>query len=304
MDITCVKNTVKEGISLLNHWVYTAAWKSRGEKEPENCLNREDREDKIVVSLTSFPGRIHLVHETIRTILNQKNVKPDCVELWLAMSQFPQGEAELPHELLQLKKYGLHLCWCDDIRSYKKLIPALKKHPDALLVTADDDVYYREDWLEKLYAGYQKAPGYVYCHRATQFYLKKDSFDAVGGGRNYYKKPSYLNKLVGVGGVLYAPGVLHPDVTDEALFMELAPTNDDIWFWFMAILNDVRICVVGNHQPRPIAVVGAEQTEKLTSINDKGEKKFWQQFHMLLKKYPSIEKKLRLEAQSAQKGNV
>lgn len=49
------------------------------------------RNEKIIVSLTSFPGRIHLVHKTIQTILLQ-SVKPDLIELWLAKEQFPNLE--------------------------------------------------------------------------------------------------------------------------------------------------------------------------------------------------------------------
>ena len=299
-----VKQIIKDGVSLLCHCFHGISWRLHGESQPEGCLNTTPREEQVIVTLTTFPGRIHIVDKTIRTILNQKTVKPDAVELWLAQEQFPNLEGDLPKALLRLRDYGLQICWCSDTRSYKKLIPALQKHPQAILITADDDVYYRRDWLQKLYESHLRHPGYVHCHRATRFFLGADGFDAIGGGRHYYKEPSYLNKLVGVGGVLYAPGILHSQVTDERLFMELAPTNDDIWFWFMAVLNDVKVRVVDAPYPRPVAVVGAEQTEKLTTVNDQGEKKFWQQFHMLLNAYPTVEEKLRLAARAAQKGNL
>ncbi len=291
-----IKQIIKDGISLLCHCLYETSWQLHGGRHPEDCLNTASRKEQVIVTLTTFPGRIHIVDKTVRTILNQKTVKPDAVELWLAQEQFSNGEADLPQELLRLKAYGLQICWCEDTRSYKKLVPALQKHPQAVLVTADDDVYYRRDWLQKLYESYLNHPGYVHCHRATGFFLGAGGFDAIGGGRHYYKEPSYLNKLVGVGGVLYEPGILHSDVTNERLFMELAPTNDDIWFWFMTILKGVKVRVADAPYPRPIAVVGAERTEKLTTVNDQGEKKFWQQFHVLLNKYPEVEERLRSEA--------
>ncbi len=46
---------------------------------------------------------------------------------------------------------GLTIDWCEDIKSYKKLIPTLKKYPDAIIVTADDDLIYDNKWLEQLY---------------------------------------------------------------------------------------------------------------------------------------------------------
>ena len=296
-----IKQFIKAVISLLCHCLYETSWQLRRRKQSGDCLNTMPRKEQVIVTLTTFPGRIHIVDKTIRTILNQKTVKPDAVELWLATEQFPNGEKDLPAALLQLKAFGLQICWCNDTRSYKKLIPALKKHPQAILVTADDDVYYRRNWLEKLYTPYLEDPTHVYCHRATMFLVKDGRFDAISGGRKYYDQPAYLNKLVGIGGVLYGPGMLHADVTSESLFMELAPTNDDIWFWFMAVLNDVRVCVVKNNQARPVSVVGAEHTDKLTTVNDNGEKKFWQQFEALLKKYPEAENKLRSEACEAGK---
>ena len=37
----------------------------------------------------------------------------------------------------------------------------------------------------------------------------------------------------GVGGVFYAAGVFHEDVTDVARFQELAPLADDVWLYWM-----------------------------------------------------------------------
>lgn len=110
-------------------------------QHPCKLLNKQKRKEEIIVSLTSFPGRIHLVHKTIQTILLQ-SVKPDLVELWLAKEQFPNYEKDLPNELTNLIQYGLKICWCSDYRSFKKLVPSLQEHPDAIIVTADDDVYY------------------------------------------------------------------------------------------------------------------------------------------------------------------
>lgn len=63
--------------------------------------------EKIIVSLTSFPARINIVVKTIKTLLTQ-TLKPDAVILWLAPEQFPNGEKDLPQELLDLKQYGFY----------------------------------------------------------------------------------------------------------------------------------------------------------------------------------------------------
>ena len=58
---------------------------------------------------------------------------------------FPQREENLPRDLLKLRSFGLTIDWCENLRSYKKLIPAIEKYPDDIIVTADDDVFYHAD---------------------------------------------------------------------------------------------------------------------------------------------------------------
>lgn len=271
---------------------YRFLWLLSPNRISHDCLNKEKRE-KIIVSLTSFPGRIGLVYLTIQSVLNQRKVKPDEVQLWLAESQFPTGERELPKELLKLKKYGLVIKWCEDIRSYKKLIPALKVYPEDIIVTTDDDVFYRRDWLQKLYESYKEEPLCIHCHRATKFYLDEfENFRTIPGGYSFYKEPSFLNKLVGMGGVLYPPKILNENVIDKNLFMKLAPTNDDIWFWLMGVMAGTKVKVVANNTPQPVDVLEAKKTDKLTDINDKGKKLFWVQFNNILAEYPELKEKL------------
>lgn len=288
MNFTMIKNYLKIVRSFIFDIIYGYKWKVSKNRRKNDCLNKNRREHHIVVSLTSFPERIGIVYKTIQTILNQKNIKPDAVELWLAAEQFPNFEKDLPSSLLMLKKYGLEICWCHDLRSYKKLIPALKKHSDSIIVTSDDDVYYGVAWLEKLYREYDANAKNIYCHRATKFEYHQGEFSIQGGGRNYYHEPSFLNKLVGVGGVMYSPGVLHEDIFKENIFMKYAPTNDDIWFWFMAIKNSTMVKVVDCPESRPINVLGSEKTSSLTSVNDNGQKLFWKDFKNLIIRYPEV----------------
>lgn len=271
---------------------YRLLWVLSVNRITHDCLNKERRE-KIIVSLTSFPGRIGLVNLTIQSLLNQKEIKPDGIQLWLAESQFPTKEGELPKELLKLKPYGLVIKWCEDIKSYKKLIPILKECPDDIIVTADDDVFYRRDWLQKLYQSYKENPLCIHCHRATKFYLDESgNFKTIPGGYSFYEEPSFLNKLVGIGGVLYPPKVLSENVLDKNLFMRLAPTNDDIWFWLMGVMAGTKVNVVADNTPQPVDVLEAKKTDKLTEINDKGKRLFWVQFNNILVEYPEIKVKL------------
>lgn len=275
--------------------IYEARWAISKKKNMQNCLCYENSREEIIVSLTTFPGRIKIVHKTIKSILNQKSVKPNKVLLWLAHEQFPNKESDLPVSLRSLVPYGLEICWCNDLRSYKKLIPTLREYPDRVIVTADDDVYYPPQWLEKLYQEHCENPELICCHRATKFKYINEKFTSLGGGRHYYKEPSYLNKLVGIGGVLYPLDALHKDVLMEEIFKTYAPTNDDIWFWFMAVKAGTRIKVVKHPYARPVDVLGSAKTDSLTSINDQGDKLFWKDFDRLVSVYPEVKDSLIAE---------
>ena len=204
------------------------------------------RTPKLIVSLTSFPQRIPEIFFSLYSLLNQ-TVKPDMLLLWLAEEQFPNKEKDLPQRVRDLQKYGLTIKWCSDIKSYKKLIPALGEFPDDIIVTADDDTYYPQNWLELLYESYLREPRFVHCHRAHRITFQET------GEMNFYDswpkcistdEASYLNLFTGVGGVLYPPRSLYQDTSNVDLFMRLCPTADDVWFWAMAVLNETKIRVV------------------------------------------------------------
>ena len=255
----------------------------------ENGTSKNERDVKIVVSLTSFPGRINTVHQCIKTILNQ-SLKPDKVVLWLAVEQFENKENDLPFQLLELKDYGLEILWCHDNRSYKKLIPAIKTFPNSIIVTADDDLYYDENWLELLYQGYVDYPKCIQCHRGSKLIRNNGQWAFIVGGRDIYDHPSYLNKLVGCGGVLYPPGCLHQDVLREDLFMKLAPSNDDIWFWLMGVLAGTKIRTVEGRIMWNKEIRGTRQTGLCQNLNS--DDVILEQMNNVLKAYPMIENSL------------
>jgi hypothetical protein len=68
--------------------------------------------------------------------------------------------------------------------------------------------------------------------------------------------------------VLYPPNSLYKDVANENLFTELSPTNDDIWFWMMAVLNDTRIKVVKHNISKPKEIKVTKDGPCLCKIND------------------------------------
>lgn len=205
-----------------------------------------ERAPELIVSLTTIPERINHVHLCLDSLLRQ-SLKPDRLILWLSETiegDRPRIDANrLPKQLTRLCARGLEIRWCMDTRSFRKIIPTLRAHPEALIVTADDDLFYPCHWLRDLYRAYENEPQYIHCHRAhlirytpagAPLPYRQWDLDALG-----FQGPSLDLLPTGVGGVLYAPGHLHPEVLNEAAFLELCPRADDVWLKAMSLLARV-----------------------------------------------------------------
>lgn len=259
-------------------------------------MNQSDRAPQVVVSMTSFPAAIPWAAGAVRSLLNG-TVVPDKLVLYLTFAQF--GETGVPSELLRLaeenpvfeiRDYGT------DIRSYRKLIPALKDFPEAIIVTVDDDVAYGKDMLKRLLEMHQEFPDAIIAHRAKR----------ILPGRPYKKWPKYrwysfLSKRIhnrysniqtGVGGVLYPPHSLSQDMMDPALFTAISPTADDIWFWAAGVANGRKVIPVpfGQNKPRGL---GKPKNLSLKITNFKrGTDRNLASLNAILEKYPIIRQRL------------
>ena len=110
-------------------------------------------------------------------------------------------------------------------------------------------------------------------------------------------KPSYRNFMTGCGGILYPPHSLHKDVSNVELFRKLAPYGDDIWFWAMTILNNVKIRNFWGRNKKVLLVNPEREmrnTEELTlaklNIEQDGNNK---QMSAVVAHYPQILEKLK-----------
>lgn len=203
-------------------------------------------EHEVVVSLTTFGKRLYEVALTIESIMHG-SVRPNRIILWL--DDTLEGK-KLPLSLLHQQQRGLEIRYCRDIRSYKKLIPALQAFPEAVIVTVDDDVIYQRDLLESLLDSYRSYPEAIHAGR-----IHRITFRPSGQPDLYLRwqwqctsmKPSHLHFYTGVGGVLYPPHCLDEEVTNEEVFMRLSPTADDMWFKAMALRKGTPVKKIRTH---------------------------------------------------------
>lgn len=256
-------------------------------KPSKMAVQISDLSDKrLIISLTTFPSRINLVHKALYSLMNQ-NYKPDMIILWLAEEQFKNREADLPKSIVDLKQYGLTIMWTEkDLKSYKKLIPTLEMYPEDIIITADDDLYYPCYWVENLVKSYNKNPQDIHCHLITRLGYIDKMIIVDRRYKDQIDSASYNNKILGGSGTLYPPHSLAKEVLNKEMFVELAPTSDDIWFWGMALKNRTKIRWIKNNMKKLYYVEGSQDTtECLCSINDNGEMLFYTHINNVINRY-------------------
>ena len=267
----------------------------------EYGLNKTERTPKLIVSLTTYPARIDYVNITINTLLTQ-SLKPDKIILWLAESQFPNKEKDLPEKLLKLRDLGLTIDWCEDLKSYKKLLPTLRKYPDDIVVTVDDDAYYDRELLSSLYNAYLENGNYVYARRIVKLKMQNDELRTVSAREYLYKdsfEPTFLNQQIGAFGVMYPPHCLHKDIYDVDKINRLLPTHDDVYFWAMSVLNNTKIKLVSGHGA-DIHYIENSQNCGLININQAGRSgiSLVDAYKLMIKEYPQILQNIRQELEN------
>lgn len=206
----------------------------RGVSDEKYC------DTEIIVSLTTYGRRVDDVCFTIESLMQQTR-KANKIVLWLDECS---RKKMLPRTLQLQQRRGLEVRYTKDLRSYKKLIPALKAFPDAAIITVDDDVIYEFDILDRIISSYISDRQSI--HACRTHVMKFDKSDKLMS-YNDWQMQAYdehlpkRNFITGVGGVLYPPHSLSPQVLDEDIFTAICPTADDVWFTSMALLNGTTV---------------------------------------------------------------
>lgn len=247
-------------------WDKTLNCKEAGVSDEKLC------NEEVVVSLTTFGDRIHNVHLAIETVM-QQTVKPNHIVLWLAEDEFKRKT--LPKALQLQQKRGLEIAYCEDLKSYNKLIHSLKRFPDACIVTIDDDIAYTPDMMENLINIHKDNPTDICANRIHEILL-----DDKGNVKPYVEWQWCISKcpennnlafFTGVGGVLYPPHCFTDEVFNKNVFMDISGKADDVWFNAMRLLKGIDVTKVFMTNPSgDITELFTSNINPLRSINMSG----------------------------------
>lgn len=215
--------------------------RNRQKNIPQQRVNGE-----LIVSLTTYGERIAKCHEAVQSILDQ-TYKADRVVVWIAQGEKASAE---------LEAMPIEIRYCKDLKSYKKLTPALKAFPDAYIVTADDDLIYKDSWLATLMMCYFKArekypqQEFIAAHRCHEIAMSNGNTLPYQYWKFVQKADSYGHYYFQTGaGVMFPPHSLSEEALNEDLQLSLSPHCDETFYVACAIKNKMPICTTGRLMP-------------------------------------------------------
>ncbi len=229
----------------------------------------------VIVTLTSIPSRLHIIDITIRSILSQPR-KPQKILLWLHHDlkyQIPKKLSDLVGEVFEIRYQEELTC------SHRKLIYSLKEYPNVPLITCDDDLIYRPQWLNSLYNDHLNHPQSVITNECRMITYDEKSELLPYKQWEYMRTSGVVDKKllpIGYGGVLYPENALHQDTTSSELFLELAPKADDLWFKMMSLLQGTEVRRSSAPCEKPIPIVGSQAISlKKTNVGEDKNRPQW-----------------------------
>ncbi len=192
-------------------------------------------DNKLTISLTAKFERFNFLHLTLKSIITQ-SIQPDEIILWIEYKY----KKKIPKKTLELKKFGLQILFCKNLKSYNKIIHTLKIRKKNYIITFDDDIIYNKKATEFLVKKAKKNKKSIIANRIHRIIYNKKKYPISYANWKWNatnQKKNKLNFQTGVYGVLYPPNCLHKDITKEKKFIKLSPYADDIWIYWMIRLN-------------------------------------------------------------------
>lgn len=198
--------------------------------------------ENVTVSLTSHGKRVADFAPFAIYSIFQQNVLPN--RIVLNINQEKWNEDNLPELIKKLQIAGLEINLCEDVGPHTKLLPALQKYPDDVIITVDDDVYYDHNMIEDLISDYKKTSNpCVICKSALVVSTENGEFLPYTQWP-MATKDTPAEKIIsphGFCGVLYAPHIFSEEIFNKSVYQSLCKYADDIWFSVMEIREQIPV---------------------------------------------------------------
>ena len=166
----------------------------------------------IYISISTIPPRLKNLNESIQSLLNQTK-KPDKIFVNIPYKYKRFSETIEDNQIPKFDSSIVEVTRCEDCGPGTKLLGSLNKfEKNSLVILADDDHFYEDYMIEKLFYFYSKAPNNAYSF----FVYPLENFPVAQGADGFAIN---TNHLIGI------KNFYEQIVKDyKELFL-----NDDLW---------------------------------------------------------------------------
>lgn len=209
----------------------------------------------IIISLTTTSSRLNLCRAALYSLVTQ-SLKPHKIVLNLSSHPYLKDEGIQDTDIFSYLTQGIddklkkiiNIRWVENTGPFRKLIPTLQTaNFDDVIVTADDDIIYGQNWLSSLIQDFDPKNMLIHASRVRKIQHNKFGYET---GYNYWpvvQKSTILNKdwiiTFGGGAVLYR-GWFTNELINDKNYLDIAPTADDLWYSKICKLSGLQARII------------------------------------------------------------
>lgn len=227
---------------------------------------------KVVITMTSYPKRINYVAKRIYNFITNQTDNYDIFYLWLAESDFPNLENDLPIELIKICKFfDIKIKWIKDNEYCHKRWYVYPEHFNDIVISIDDDSDYNKNVIK-----YAKS---VANTKAIYNLFQNKTCYTIYQGINFIRyenttdeRPSIYKTFLGQ--CIFTPGTFPLEaITPENLLLrkKYCPICDESWLNPFIKYNEVKIGSIPVYQDEIAEISQINKTydkmKQMTRIN-------------------------------------
>ena len=210
----------------------------------KKMLKNQYQDDKVIVSMTSYPKNIKYTAQSIWLLNNKQTRKPDEIHLWLSIEEFPNKEKDLPLDLNKIifETKNLTLHWLEKNTYVHKRHEIFKIVKSGCVFFIDDDTIYNEKLIETVMEKHKIFPNSIIC------YTKYNPHEYIGRKILYNNSINsttpLINKIRWCGQSMIPANIYPQEALSEKnqkIRNSTSPISDECWFQPWIVGNDIPI---------------------------------------------------------------
>ena len=191
----------------------------------------------IVITMTSWPGRIQHVSRAIYNFFKTQTKKPDLFYLFLSIEEFKNKESDLPQDLkLIINAYNIKLMWTKENEYCHKRWYVYPKHFNDTVICIDDDCTYDKD-LVKFASTFKDKRVYTIFNNLTNEMICEESIKI-----RYERTIGSSNTIKFSGNSIFPPGTFPLEAISPEnieLRKKYCKKCDESWLMPFLIYNEI-----------------------------------------------------------------